>query len=234
MTLSQRFIVPEKMDQPDLDPKEHRLALQGLSNINRISLTTNSLYSKIAKIASQSEAIRVLEIACGGGDVICDLAKRAQEDRLAIRFIATDRSPVAIEVARSRAAKMKLANIEFSETEVFTQEDRFEEVDIVFCTLFLHHLEQAEAIRLLEIMRKKARRMVIVDDLRRSRLGYLLAWFGCRIFSRSSIVHFDGPQSVRAAFTMKEAEDLAREAAWESIRFERHWPQRFSMIWEPK
>ena len=41
-----------------------------------------------------------------------------------------------------------------------------------------------------------ARRRVLVSDLRRSRLGWWLAWVGTRILTMSPMVHFDGPVSV--------------------------------------
>ena len=80
-------------------------------------------------------------------------------------------------------------------------------VDVVTNSLFLHHLRvPAEVTDVLRNMRTIARRMVVVSDLRRSTAGYLGAWVGCRLLSRSQIVHHDGPASVRAAWTISEIE----------------------------
>src|SRR5262249_30041831 len=98
--------------------------------------------------------------------------------------------------------------------------------------LFLHHLIEADARELLRRMAIAARRLVLVDDLRRTQLGYFYAWAGARLLTNSYIVHTDGPLSVRAAFSIAEASQLAREAGWRDVQFRFHWPQRYLMTWK--
>ena len=74
--------------------------------------------------------------------------------------------------------------------------------------------------------------MVVVNDLERSRIGLLAAEAGCRVFTRSPVVRIDGPRSVRAAFTMAEAKDLAREAGLQNVRVARRWPFRYVLTAE--
>jgi len=104
--------------------------------------------------------------------------------------------------------------------------------DIVYCTLFLHHFDDMSAVKVLDAMKRLARRAVLVDDLCRTSLGWWLAYLGCHLLSRSRIVHFDGPQSVRAALTPQEAQALAAEAGMRDAAIRRHWPERFMMRWE--
>ena len=54
-------------------------------------------------------------------------------------------------------------------------------------------------------MARAAHAMVLINDLIRSRLGYLLAYIGTRFLTTSYVVHQDGLKSVRAAFTVSEA-----------------------------
>jgi hypothetical protein len=103
--------------------------------------------------------------------------------------------------------------------------------DVIFCSLFLHHLSEAEVREFLRAARDAARRMVVVSDLVRSRLGFAMAWCGTRILSRSSVVHFDGPASVESAFTRPEILALAREAGVTPSTQRRAWPQRFLLTW---
>ena len=100
------------------------------------------------------------------------------------------------------------------------------------CTLFLHHLSSEDARGLLQRMRHSARRLVLVDDLCRNRVGYVLAWAGGRLLTRSEIVHTDGPLSVRAAFTIEEVRQLAHDAGLIGARIRRHWPERFLLSWK--
>ncbi len=110
---------------------------------------------------------------------------------------------------------------------------REERVDVVYCTLFAHHLDDGDVVKLLRVMVARARQLVVVDDLIRSRLGYALAWSGTRLLSRSWVVHTDGPLSVRAAFTPAELRRLAEQAGLSTARLVRFWPERQRLIWSP-
>ena len=103
--------------------------------------------------------------------------------------------------------------------------------DVILCSLFLHHLDEYKAECLLRSMGQSARRMVLVDDLIRSRWGYLMAWFGCRLLSRSRVVHHDGPVSVQGAFRPNEVVQLARAAGLNGASLTRHWPERYLLTW---
>jgi hypothetical protein len=103
--------------------------------------------------------------------------------------------------------------------------------DLVFCTLVLHHFADEGAVRLLSKMKSAACLAVLVDDLRRSRAGYAMAWVGTRVLSRSHVVHTDGPLSARAAFTIDEIRTLATRAGLTGARITRHWPCRFLLDW---
>ncbi len=81
-------------------------------------------------------------------------------------------------------------------------------------------------------MSQLARVAFIVDDLKRSRWGWLMAKVGCHLLSRSPIVHFDGPQSVRAAYTVDEVQRLADQAGLKKCAVKLHWPERYQLIWE--
>jgi hypothetical protein len=101
----------------------------------------------------------------------------------------------------------------------------------VICTLFLHHLPEDEAVALLGRMKAAAAHLVVVSDLRRSRLGYAFAWAGCRLLSRSRVFHVDGTRSVESAFTTAEARRLAARADLDGATIVEHWPQRWMLTW---
>ncbi len=76
-TLGTRNRQPELMDQPGLDESLHGHALQSLSRINWISRTSAMIWKPIQKLACESagkRSLRILDVACGGGDVAVGLA----------------------------------------------------------------------------------------------------------------------------------------------------------------
>ncbi len=234
-SFAQRDLQPELMDQPGLSAETHRAALAGLNRINAVSGTAALLWKQIrplAHAATPETPLRVLDIACGGGDVARALARRAERARLPMTVDGCDHSETALALARSTAEREGLKTIRFFEADVIGAPlpDGY---DVLTCSLFLHHLDCEQAVQLLGNMRTSARRMVLLNDLRRSRGGWMLAWLACQTLSRSPIVHHDGPQSISAAFTIPEAVDLARRAGMSDARFSRHWPLRFLLTWKP-
>jgi hypothetical protein len=103
--------------------------------------------------------------------------------------------------------------------------------DVLTSSLFLHHLDQDQAISFLQRMARAARHLVLINDLVRSRVGFSLAYLGVRILTSSPVVHFDGPRSVQGAFTIDEARALAERAGLEGASVERRWPCRYLLSW---
>ncbi len=58
-------------------------------------------------------------------------------------------------------------------------------IDIVTCSLFLHHFGEADAVLVLREAARVARLGIVIDDLSRSRVALVLTWFATRILSRS-------------------------------------------------
>ena len=217
------------MDRPDCDPNLHREALDGLATINSWSGSARILWPPIKQCAQKHGRLRILDLACGGGDVTVRLAQIARKQKIPLSVSGCDRSQLAVEIATQRARNADL-EIEFWQQDVLLDELPLD-FDIVMCSLFMHHMEQMEAIGLLRLMARAARRMVLVNDLRRSTAGYMLALGGVWMLSRSAIVRFDGPVSVEGAFTIQEMHQLAAHAGLNGARVMRRWPQRFLMQW---
>jgi len=104
-------------------------------------------------------------------------------------------------------------------------------MDVVVCTLFLHHLGDGDAVALLRRMKEAGRRAVVVSDLRRTAMGAAFTWVGCRLLSRSDVFREDGMRSLAAAFTTDEARILADRAGLMGARIEQVWPQRWLLTW---
>ena len=222
----------EVMDQPGLDPKEHAKALMGLRRINAISRCSAGLFRPIEALAITQPAkpLRVLELACGGGDTAIDLALMAKRKGLALDIHACDLNPEAVAIAQTNALRRQAALTVFTADALAKPTDH-NSFDVVYCTLFAHHLDELDVVRLLEVMALRSRKLVLVDDLIRSRLGFALAWIGTRLLSRSWVVHTDGPLSVRAALQPDEMKSIAMQAGLNNAQIKRSWPERYLLNW---
>jgi len=231
-SLSTRRRRDEWMDEPDIDPQLHRDALRGLERINVVSATVPAVWAPIAGLGQQRQAagLSLLDVACGAGDVAIGVARRARQEGMKLVVDACDISPTAIAYATARARRAA-ADVRFFEHDVINT-PLARVYDIVVCSLFLHQLDDADAVRLLRTLDVAARALVIVSDLDRSRLGLVLAWLGTRLLSRSPVVHVDSLRSVRAAFTRTEAAALAARAGLTTYRLTSHWPCRWRLVAE--
>jgi SAM-dependent methyltransferase len=230
MLLPARDRRPERMDDPALDPAAHRSALAGLARINRFSGSAAVLWPELAKLArTQGRPVRVLDVATGAGDVPVALARRAAAAGLNLRFAGCDVSDTAVTHAR-RAAEAAGVGVEFFRHDALA-EPLPRGFDAVTCSLFLHHLDEADATKLLAAMAAAAGRLVLVNDLRRGPVNLALVWLAARLLSRSPVVHEDGPLSVRAAFTLGEVGALADRAGLTGAAVGGRFPCRFLMTW---
>lgn len=230
-SLAQRERIPEWMDDPNLDPDEHQRALAGLARLNRLSSSAEILWPEIARIARAhpGRPVRVLDLATGAGDIPLRLAEKAHGHSYShLEFHGCDISPTAVASAQNMAASAKLP-VRFFLCDILNDPPD-ESYDIVTCSLFLHHLSKDEAIRVLQRMNHLARRKILVNDLVRGPVNWLLVWLASRLASRSPIVHFDGPASIRSAFTLTEIEALAHEAGIAAVRVIHRPPCRFLLI----
>jgi 2-polyprenyl-3-methyl-5-hydroxy-6-metoxy-1,4-benzoquinol methylase len=225
-----RRLQPEVMDQPGLDPARHQQALRGLGRVNFWSGSAGILWPRLAALAGTTRRpVRILDLASGGGDVAIRLWHKARRADLHLDIEGCDVSPVAVEHA-TRQAEQRGAAVRFFVADVLSG-DLPADHDAMVCSLFLHHLKEEQAIDLLRRMAAAAGQLVLVNDLVRSRTGLLLARVASRVFSRSPVIHVDGPRSVEGAFTIGEAQRLAERAGFGGAIVERRWPCRYLLSW---
>lgn len=227
---STRRIEPELMDAPSLARESHRKALRGLACINAVSRSAVSIWSVLQGRLGRrrGETLRVLDIACGGGDVAVALQRLARRAGVSLQVDGCDVSATAVNLA-TRYAERRSLEMTFFELDAIAGAlpDGY---DAMISNLFLHHLSHDDAVLLLKKM-SEAAPAVVVNDLERGPFGYAAALVGTRLLSRSPIVHTDGPRSVRAAFTLEEARLLVARAGLDGARIEAVFPYRWRMDW---
>jgi len=230
---NRRAVTDELMDSPDVDEVAHLEALDGLRRINQASRAAMRMLQPIVRLARREKLNRIslLDVACGGGDVPISVALGARQLGIQISLTLLDRSLTAVRRA-SAAAEQSGIDCRGVEADVLGTLPPLK-ADVVTNSLFLHHIsEPDQVVGLLHGMCEMAEGMVVISDLRRSRLGLAVAWAGCRVLSRSRIVHHDGPASVRAAWTLQELADFAGQAGMAGVSIRPCAPWRMLLIWE--
>ena len=229
--LSERNLQPELMDDMGLEESRLYGSLKGLRRINWICGIAGLLWPAMRELvhAKVDGPLRVLDVASGAGDVPIALWRRARREGLEVEIHGCDINPHSVAFA-TRQADVSGTDVPFFRLDAVNG-DLPQDYDVITSSLFLHHLTREAAHSLLERAGIAAREAVLINDLVRSRSGFLFAYWGVRIITRDAIVHTDGPRSVEGAFTIDEAARLAHDAGLTGAVVTPKWPFRYVLDW---
>ncbi|MBV8601086.1 MAG: methyltransferase domain-containing protein [Candidatus Eremiobacteraeota bacterium] len=202
--MTARVDAREMIDGPVDSLAELEGNLRDIARANRLFGGIGPVARELARLAPES----ILDVGCGLADVPRALARRIG----GVRIVCLDSSEQILELARRHSrGSSALEFVRGEATELPFEDEAF---DVVTCSLTLHHLAPPAARALLAEMRRVAKRLPVVCDLRRSRTAYAATWLYTRLFTRNRLTRHDGPLSVLRAYTPGEALRLAREAGW--------------------
>jgi ubiquinone/menaquinone biosynthesis C-methylase UbiE len=208
----------ELLDAPELDPGELRRNLREMARLNRLPGGVHASRDAIVRHLDGGGA-SVLDVGTGSGDLVEELARNRNGS--ALRIVASDVRAEILEVARCRLRS--LADVEFMLADARDIPLPSDSVEVAHASLVLHHLDPPGVVDALREMRRVARRAVVVNDLRRSRLALALVTLTVLGLTRSRYTHHDGPLSVRRAYTLGELDEMAAaaglRATWRSPAF---------------
>ncbi|MFM7808598.1 MAG: methyltransferase domain-containing protein, partial [Planctomycetota bacterium] len=222
--------VAEWMDDPALPAAEHDRALRGLARLNAISRAHRLLWPRVRALSDRTRRpLRVLDLGSGGGDQPVRLDALARRHGVRLDWILSDCSAHALECARAHAAAR---GVRCEAVRVDALRETLPEADLVLNSLFLHHFDADDVVRILAGMRRAARLAVGVTDLRRTRPALGLVWLGSRALTRSPVVHHDAVASVRAAHEPSEIRALLGRADLGDATVDMADAVRWRLWWE--
>ncbi|MDB5804580.1 MAG: hypothetical protein JWN73_1902 [Betaproteobacteria bacterium] len=205
MNLGVRSTLPERMDDADLPLAEYRRCLADLARLNRATLThraTVRWLDHATRAWPAGQPIAILDVACGHGDLLHEIAAWAKRRGLDARLTGIDLNPRAAAEAAS-AADPALTLPEFQTRDVFVYHPA-RRPNFIVTSQFTHHLADADVVRLLRWMEQTAQAGWMIADLHRHWFPY----YGFRLLARAAgwhpIVRSDGTISIARAFIMQD------------------------------
>lgn len=198
---------PELMDDPACDPRALDTTYRMFGVINPLVASWRAVYVRdlrpVLRAASgESRAATVLDVGCGGGDVARAVARWAARDSLEVRVTGIDPDSRAITWARAHDRGAGTTYRTVSSADLVAAGERY---DAVLSNHVLHHLDAPELTGLLEDSALLARGIAVHNDLRRSRLAWLIYWAATLPLARArTFVRFDGLLSIRRSRTPDE------------------------------
>ena len=225
---SHRSSEMEIMDDFTIEGALFRDTLDKLEIINRFlggnSVTINGL-KNLLKNQSKNKTITIVDLGCGNGDILRDVAKFGRKNNYSFNLIGIDANLAAIEYAKELSKEY--SELSFKTIDILSEDFKKQSYDVVLCTLFLHHFKNEELISFLKTTTNKATIGVVVNDLHRHKLAYYLFKL-IGFFIKNKMVRQDGLTSVLRAFKRKDLENIAKEM---KVHFSVQWKWAFRYLW---
>jgi 2-polyprenyl-3-methyl-5-hydroxy-6-metoxy-1,4-benzoquinol methylase len=218
----------EIMDDFTMEGILIRDTLDKIEIINRFlggnTVTIKGLKNLI-KNQSKNKTITIVDLGCGNGDILRDVAKFGRKNNYSFKLIGIDANLAAINYAKELSKEY--SELSFKTIDILSEDFKKESYDIVLCTLFLHHFKNEELISFLKTTIEKATIGVVVNDLHRHKLAYYLFKL-IGFFIKNKMVRQDGLTSVLRAFKRKDLENISKKI---KVHFSIQWKWAFRYLW---
>ncbi|MDB2463076.1 methyltransferase domain-containing protein [Algibacter sp.] len=218
----------EIMDDFSMKGELLRDTLDKLGNINKWlggnRITLNGI-DQLLKQHPKDKTYTILDLGCGHGDILRLVADYGRKHNYSFKLVGIDANQDAIDYASELS--IDYPELSFKTEDVFSENLHDLDYDIVLTTLFLHHFKEQEIIRLLDKLSHKARLGIVVNDLQRSKIAYVLFKF-LGLFISNKMIREDGLTSILRAF---KREDLVSISKTLRLKSEIHWKWAFRYQW---
>ena len=225
---SNRSSETEIMDDFTMKGVLFRDTLDKLEIINRLfggnKVTIKGL-KELLKNKSKNKIITIVDLGCGHGDILRDIAKFGRKNNYTFRLIGIDANIAAIDYAKELSCEY--SELSFKAIDIFSEDFKKQSYDIVLCTLFLHHFKNNELISFLKMIIERATIGVVVNDLHRHKLAYYLFKL-IGFFIKNKMIREDGLTSILRAFKKKDLENISKQI---KVYFSIQWKWAFRYLW---
>ena len=226
-----RTNLPEIMDDFALEGETLRVALDKIASINQFlggnKLTLQGV-QKILSSVSKTNEIVLIDIGCGNGDMLRTLAEYGKINNWKFKLVGIDANNFTINYAKNLSSNYD--NISYHRQDVFDKP--FEELnyDIVLCTLTLHHFNEDEILKLMNVFYKKCKLGIVINDLHRNSVAYRLFQGLCVVFGLNKMSKEDGLISILRGFKKQDFIDFSTKLDLKKYTLNWKWAFRYQWI----
>ncbi len=225
--LKERSSEQEIMDDLDISGPVVSQTLRELNTINRTLGGNQISISAFDKVTTGLDQFVLVDLGCGGGDIMVGMAKRARKHNKKGSFVGIDANPNIVEYAKKNTAAYP--EVTYQSKNIFSEEFRKMKFDLIHCCLFLHHFTNEQLIELFQQFKTQANVGIIINDLHRHPLAYWSIKVLTFLFSKSSMVRNDAAVSVARGFKKTELLMILKEAGITHFELKWKWAFRWQL-----
>ena len=201
----------EIMDDFTMKGELMRDTLDKLGSINKWlggnSITIDGI-KQLLKDQPKEKTFTIIDLGCGHGDILRLVADFGRKNGYKLQLIGIDANQDAIDYANELS--VNYPEVSFKNEDIFSEEFRAINYDIALTTLFLHHFKEDELLALLSNLSNNANMGVVVNDLQRSKMAYVLFKL-LGIFISNYMIKQDGLTSILRAFKREDLEAMSKK-----------------------
>ena len=221
--VARRYNLAELMDHPSVDTDALHRTFGQFGRINRMLSAYRPILRRVVfgdfppasqrpreveKGAGTGEAdLTIVDIGCGGGDILRWLAQEGRRRGLTLRLVGIDPDQRAVDfAAKACAAYPEIEIRRASFRELPALRDEFGNLDFVVSNHVMHHLDDRDLRDFIRVANENAAKNIVLNDLKRSWLAYLSYGIYAAVFARNSLAAYDGKLSILRGFRRRELE----------------------------
>jgi len=228
MRLKFRSDQKEFLDEDNIETKDLFQNLKELDFINKHLGGYNASRNGLLMILAEKKLKTIMDIGFGGGDSIKQLSILAEKKNQDVFFYGVDLKQDCVSYAENNLANLFNKKLICDDYRNISP-DLLKNVDLIHCSLFLHHLKKEEIIELFKFARMN-NCMILANDLHRNILAYYSIKWLTALFSKSYLVKNDAPISVTRGFRKKELLDLLQQSGFTEYSVTWSWAFRYIII----
>ncbi|WP_346881777.1 methyltransferase domain-containing protein [uncultured Algibacter sp.] len=218
----------EIMDDFSMKGELLRDTLDKLGSINKWlggNAITISGVANFLKNKTKDKIYTIVDLGCGHGDILRVLADYGRKKGYKFKLIGIDANQDTIDYADELS--MGYPEISFKTLDIFSEEFKTTTYDLALMTLFLHHFDDKQILKIIKTLSHSARLGVVVNDLQRSKIAYsLFKLLG--FFITNHMIKQDGLTSILRAFKRQELEHVSQKL---NLKYKIYWRWAFRYQW---
>ena len=219
----------ELMDNCVVDGNMLRKVLDDIDRTNTLLGGNHITLKGVERLIQEQDQVSytILDMGCGNGSMLREVVKLGRRLGVTIEAIGIDLSEKGLDIAK--AASSDFPEIRYLKQDILALAPDDLKCDILLCTLTMHHFYDENIPVFLNQFTKLASIGIVINDLQRSPLAYLLFKGFSAIFIRTKIAKHDGLISVRSGFIRAELELFAKELPL--AKHDIQWKWAFRYLW---
>lgn len=219
---------PEILDDRALDPRIVQRSMRDVALSNRLFGGTRAVLRELSDhLECLPPRLMLIDVGTGLGDIPAAAGRMLARKHRDIFTIGVDASETLARASRTRldaAIVADAAALPFREGAVH----------VATSSQLLHHFSTPDAAAVARELTRIASRLVIVSDIRRSRIAAAGLWLASFVLRFHPVSRHDGVASVRRGFTTTELAALAERALGRAVMVRRSVGFRVTATWSPR